>query len=103
MTEQLQVYTDCISEYEKLKQNLVLSEYEREKWIECEFYLKNPHLFRKCNRCGKIKFRTDFYGRYAYCKECKITNSKAQYYKNLIIQYQNKIKECNKKLKQLGA
>lgn len=102
MTEQLQVYTDCIAEYQKLKQLLTLTKSERINWLNYEHYTKTSK-YKKCNRCGEIKPRSEFYGRYACCKVCKNNDAKIRYYKKRITLYQNKINECNNRIEQLSA
>lgn len=77
MTETLFNHYDAVSEYNKLLWELNLTKEDIKALNEYNYYLKNPHLYKRCKRCGTIKPTTEFYknilkskGVFDYCKEC---------------------------------
>ena len=77
MTESLVTHCDAVSEYNKLLWELNLTDEDKKALNEYDYYLKNPHLYKRCKRCGTIKPITEFYahvlkkqGVFDYCKEC---------------------------------
>lgn len=96
--EHLQEQKDAVSEYQKLKQRLILTAEERKVWR----ILQNK-LYKKCTCCGLVKPASEYYSRYSYCKVCKNNKSKVLYYKKRIALYQSKINECQDKIIKLGA
>lgn len=79
---------DAVSEYYKLKQMVLLTTDEVQALKEREYYLKNQHLFKRCNRCGTIKHISEFYinplkkqGVFDYCKVCARKRAKERRWK----------------------
>lgn len=77
MTESLITHSDAVSEYYKLIWELNLTKEDIQALNEYNYYLRNPHLYKQCKRCGIIKPTTEFYahilkkqGVFDYCKEC---------------------------------
>lgn len=83
MKECLTKQYDVISEYQKLKRNIILTPDEVLALKEREFYFKNKNLYKRCKNCGKIKFINEFYknplkkqGVFDSCKECEKERAK---------------------------
>lgn len=75
--------SDAISEYYKLKRNLILTTDEILVLKERDFYLKHKNLFKRCSKCGKIKHIDMFYknplkkqGVFDSCKDCEKKRAK---------------------------
>lgn len=74
---------NVISEYYKLKRNLILTSDEILALKEREFYFNNQNLFKRCLKCGKIKHISMFYknplkkqGVFDTCKACEKERAK---------------------------
>lgn len=83
MKECLTKQYDVISEYQKLKRNIILTPDEVLALKEREFCFKNEKSFKRCKSCGKIKFINEFYknplkkqGVFDTCKECEKERAK---------------------------
>ena len=83
MAEYLRQHYDSISEYHKLKINLILTSDEVLALKEREFCFKNEKSFKRCKSCGKIKLINEFYknplkkqGVFDTCKECEKERAK---------------------------
>lgn len=83
MIECLTKQYDVISEYQKLKRNIILTPDEVLALKEREFCFKNEKSFKRCKSCGKIKFINEFYknplkkqGVFDTCKECEKERAK---------------------------
>ena len=54
-------------------------------------------VYKKCKKCHTEKPASEFYGRYHYCKACKIKYQMQRYFSNRIKFYKEKKKQLSRR------